>query len=74
MSGSVFRMLHELWLDRRDEYIGTLVNAWLAAGGEALAVRAGTSYLDVGAMEGYCAAVRTLAEPGGEAALSWSGS
>uniref|UniRef100_Q022U8 glucose-1-phosphate thymidylyltransferase n=1 Tax=Solibacter usitatus (strain Ellin6076) TaxID=234267 RepID=Q022U8_SOLUE len=60
MPGTIFRSLHELWRGRGDEYIGTLVNAWLAQGGEARAVRAGTSYLDVGAMEGYVAAMQSL--------------
>ncbi|HLK66756.1 MAG TPA: nucleotidyltransferase family protein [Bryobacteraceae bacterium] len=61
MPGSVFQALFHLWQDRRDEYIGTLVNAWIAQGGEAQAICAGESYLDVGAMEGYFAAMRTLA-------------
>jgi dTDP-glucose pyrophosphorylase len=68
MPGSVLKSLHELWLRRRDEYIGTLINAWLAEGGEAWGVRAGTSYMDVGAMEGYFEAMRTLAEPQPETA------
>jgi dTDP-glucose pyrophosphorylase len=63
MPGHIFYELHALWLTRRDEYIGTLINAWLAQGGRALGIRAGTSYLDVGAMEGYWAAMRALADP-----------
>jgi dTDP-glucose pyrophosphorylase len=63
MPGQIFHQLHSLWLTRRDEYIGTLINAWLAQGGEAWGIRAGTSYLDVGAMEGYWAAMRALAQP-----------
>jgi hypothetical protein len=70
MPGSDFASLYELWQRRGDEYIGTLVNAWLAEGHEAWSVRAGTSYLDVGAMEGYFEAMRTLAQPGFEAAVS----
>ncbi len=70
MPGAVFHSLHDLWLRRRDEYIGTLVNAWLAEGGEAWGVRAGRSYLDVGAMEGYIEAMRTLADPARQAAES----
>ncbi len=73
MPGAVFQELFDLWQRRRDEYIGTLVNAWLEKGGEAWGVRAGTSYLDVGAMEGYFEAMRTLAEPAHEAAASRSG-
>ena len=44
MPGAVLHELHRLWRarDEADEYIGTLVNAWLAEGGEAVAVPAGT--------------------------------
>jgi glucose-1-phosphate thymidylyltransferase len=73
MPGATFRSLFELWQRRRDEYIGTLVNAWLAEGGTAWGVRAGTSYLDVGAMDGYMEAMRTLSQPEHEAAASRSG-
>lgn len=63
MPAAVFRELHALWLrrDRRDEYIGTLVNAWLADGGEACGVQAGTSYVDVGTFDGYRRALIELA-------------
>jgi len=56
--------LHRLWLERspRDEYVGTLVNAWIARGGRARAFRTGQDYLDVGTMSGYRAAVKLLAE------------
>jgi glucose-1-phosphate thymidylyltransferase len=55
MSGAVLRDLHELWYarDPRDEYIGTLVNAYLALGGVAEGVSAGESYVDVGTLNGY---------------------
>jgi hypothetical protein len=46
--------------ERRDEYIGTLVNAYLAQGGEAVAVGAGTDYVDVGTLGGYRQAMRLL--------------
>ena len=62
MPGAIFHSLHELWLRRGDEYIGTLVNAWLEQGGQAWGIRAGESYLDVGATDGYFEAVRVLAE------------
>jgi dTDP-glucose pyrophosphorylase len=54
-SGEALRQLHELWRarNRQDEYLGTLVNAWLARGGEAQGIRAGQSYLDVGTVDGY---------------------
>ncbi len=55
LSGSNFHELHDLWLERerRDEFVGTLVNAWLARGGTAMGVRAGESYLDVGTLHGF---------------------
>jgi dTDP-glucose pyrophosphorylase len=55
MTGAVLRDLHELWCRRepRDEYIGTLVNAYLALGGRAVGVRAGEAYVDVGTLHGY---------------------
>jgi hypothetical protein len=62
MPGAVLRDLHALWIarDRRDEYIGTLVNAWIAGGGHARGVRAGTSYVDVGTVRGYREAIMLL--------------
>jgi glucose-1-phosphate thymidylyltransferase len=58
--------LHELWRepDRGDEYIGTLVNAWLQRGGCAWGVRAGAAYVDVGTLHGYREALRLLADQG----------
>lgn len=62
MPGAILRELHGLWLSRspRDEYIGTLVNAWLAQGGEAVARRAGARYVDVGTVRGYREAMALL--------------
>lgn len=62
MPGSVLHALHRLWLarERRDEYIGTLVNAFIAAGGMARGVRAGRSYVDVGTLHGYREAITLL--------------
>jgi len=59
---AVLRELHDLWLERgrRDEYIGTLVNAWLERGGEALGVPAGEAYVDVGTLHGYREAIHVL--------------
>jgi dTDP-glucose pyrophosphorylase len=64
MPGRVFADLRGLWQRREcaDEYFGTLVNAYLAAGGEAVGVRAGESYVDVGTLHGYRAAMRLLAD------------
>jgi hypothetical protein len=58
----VLHALQRLW-ERRgrcDEYIGTLVNAYLAEGGKAVAVAAGTAYVDVGTLGGYREAMRLL--------------
>jgi glucose-1-phosphate thymidylyltransferase len=65
MPGPVFRQLHTLWLarNREDEYFGTLVNAYLGAGGAALGVKAGAAYVDVGTLEGYRAAMNMLSGP-----------
>lgn len=62
MPGSVFHELYELWRrpGRNDEYLGTLVNAWIAEGGRAVGVRAGEAYVDVGTLHGYRSAMRLL--------------
>lgn len=54
MPGRVLHELRHLWRERRsaDEYIGTLVNAYLAGGGEAVGVTAGEAYVDVGTLGG----------------------
>ena len=64
MPGRVFHELHALWCraERGDEYLGTLVNAWLAEGGSAVGVRAGEAYVDVGTLHGYRAAIKLLSE------------
>jgi dTDP-glucose pyrophosphorylase len=65
MPGRTLLELHDLWQERdcQDEYIGTLINEWLARGGAAWSARAGTRYFDVGTMDGYMAAMQTLNEP-----------
>jgi glucose-1-phosphate thymidylyltransferase len=62
--GRVFAALRRLWIarGRADEYFGTLINAYLADGGTAVGVRAGTAYVDVGTLNGYRAAMALLAE------------
>lgn len=62
MPGTVLHVLHELWLQRGrcDEYLGTLVNAYLALGGTAMGVKAGSAYVDVGTLHGYREATRLL--------------
>ena len=68
MPGLVLCELHQLWLarGRRDEYIGTLVNAWLERGGHAAGVRAGSSYVDVGTVRGYREAMVLLSQDSAE--------
>lgn len=63
LRGVVLHALHDLWRGRapRDEYFGTLVNAWIAQGGVARGVRAGVTYVDVGTLDGYREAQRLLA-------------
>ena len=78
MPGLVLHELYHLWClrDRQDEYVGTLVNAWLAAGGAAIGVRAGTDYVDVGTLHGYRSAMALLQdrERAAPAPVPWLGS
>ncbi|GGC78478.1 sugar phosphate nucleotidyltransferase [Chelatococcus reniformis] len=69
LSGATFHTLHDLWLrrGRADEFVGTLVNAYLAAGGEAVGVRAGRAYVDVGTFNGYRSAIGLLSARSGVA-------
>jgi dTDP-glucose pyrophosphorylase len=62
MPGAILHKLYSLWVERNrtDEYIGTLVNAWLAQGGHAVGIRAGESYVDVGTLNGYREAMNLL--------------
>jgi glucose-1-phosphate thymidylyltransferase len=64
MRGATLQELHDLWCERgrSDVYMGTLVNAWIARGGRARAVRAGTAYVDVGTLHGYREAITLLTE------------
>jgi dTDP-glucose pyrophosphorylase len=64
MPAAIFSELHSLWCerDRSDEYVGTLVNAWLENGGRAWGVHAGERYVDVGTVHGYREAVKLLGE------------
>lgn len=64
MSAFAFHDLHALWRKRecRDEYFGTLVNAYLAAGGHGIGIKAGESYVDVGTVNGYRTAMALLAD------------
>ena len=62
LSGRAFHELHELWAEpgRRDEQVGTLINAYLARGRKVSAVKAGTAYVDVGTVKGYRKAIDLL--------------
>ena len=62
LTGQHLAQLHELWLDRgrSDEYLGTLVDAYLAKGGKAFGVKRGDVYVDVGTLNGYREALRVL--------------
>jgi dTDP-glucose pyrophosphorylase len=63
---TVLAELQRLWLarGRGDESLGTLVNAYLAEGGEALAVPVGEALVDVGRLDGYREAIDLLARRG----------
>jgi dTDP-glucose pyrophosphorylase len=62
LPGAILHELHRLWLQRgcSDEYVGTLVNAWIAGGGVASGVQTGRSYMDVGTVDGYREAIALL--------------
>jgi len=62
MPGAVLAELFLLWCERdqRDEYLGTLLNAYIGRGGEVRGVRAGRGYVDVGTLDGYRQALQLL--------------
>jgi glucose-1-phosphate thymidylyltransferase len=64
LSGAILHELHRLWCEREphDECIGTLANAYLAAGGEAIAVPFGTAHVGIRTLGGYREAMRLLAD------------
>ena len=64
MPGQIFTELRSLWHDRKcqDEYFGTLVNAYLEAGGNAVGVKAGEAYVDIGTLNGYRTAIGLLTD------------
>ncbi|MGD9765050.1 MAG: sugar phosphate nucleotidyltransferase [Candidatus Binatia bacterium] len=70
LPGAIFTRLHALWQapGRGDQYVGTLVNAFLRAGGTARGIPAGERYCDIGTLEGYRAAVAMLGNPSPELA------
>jgi glucose-1-phosphate thymidylyltransferase len=66
LPGLELSRVHDLWQQRKrkDQYLGTLVNAYIANGGYVRAVRRGETYVDVGTLHGYREAVRLLSEEG----------
>jgi glucose-1-phosphate thymidylyltransferase len=70
MPGSTFNRLHKLWRERKDEYLGTLVNAYMSEGGRAYGVKSGEAYVDVGTLNGYREALRLLDSIRQESVLS----
>jgi len=62
MPGEILQELYRLWCERdqSDEYMGTLVNAYISKGGRAKGVRAGRAYVDVGTLHGYREAINLL--------------
>ena len=60
MPGSVLSALQEIWLESKDEYLGTLINLYLERGGRATGLKIGKSYVDVGTVNGYREALRAL--------------
>jgi dTDP-glucose pyrophosphorylase len=70
LNGRILAELAALWREpgRGDPYIGTLVNEWIARGGQAWAVKNGTSYVDVGTLHGWRDAVHVLEHDAGRGA------
>src|SRR5438132_13756367 len=50
LSGKIMADLHRIWRERGkcDQYVGTLVNAYLSQGGRGIGVKRGDTYVDVG--------------------------
>jgi len=64
ISGAIYHDLRQLWIQRQrqDEFLGTLINAWIAKGGRASGFRKGLHYLDVGTIDGLHLAFSQLME------------
>jgi glucose-1-phosphate thymidylyltransferase len=65
LGGRAMHRLFSLWHERgrSEEYVGTLLNAYLREGGTVRSVKAGKTYVDVGTLAGYRRAVRLLNRP-----------
>lgn len=62
LPGAVLAELHAIWRESQDEYLGTLINTYLARGGQVRGYKIGRSYVDVGTLNGYREALRLLDE------------
>jgi dTDP-glucose pyrophosphorylase len=64
LRGTTLFELYDLWRlrDPRDEYLGTLVNAFIARGGAVTGIKRGQVYVDLGTLQGYREAVRMLSD------------
>jgi dTDP-glucose pyrophosphorylase len=73
LPGRVLMDLHALWLsrNREDEYLGTLVTAYLEAGASVVGVRGGTAYVDVGTLHGYREAITLLQSTDSGTQIRW---
>ena len=60
MPGAILHELYEIWKQRHDEYLGTLINEYRARGGSAYGFKIGECYVDVGTLNGYREALRVL--------------
>jgi dTDP-glucose pyrophosphorylase len=62
LTGEAFHALQLLWeaRHREDEFLGDLLNAYIAAGNAVRGTCAGETYMDVGTLEGYHAATDFL--------------
>lgn len=74
MPAATFHRIFDLWSSRHksDQYLGTLINAYIGGGGVVHGVRRGETYVDVGTLHGYREAIRILSErqmPAGAASL-----
>lgn len=63
LTGAILGELHALWCarERVDQFVGTLINAYLAQGKHAYGITRGEEYVDVGTLSGYRQAVELLA-------------
>lgn len=61
-TGPAFHELKLLWeaRHRSDEYLGDLLNAYIAAGNQVRGTAAGETYMDVGTLDGYRGALQYL--------------